>query len=100
MEILLSTTPNQLSKIILTIIMTTIEVHCYYIFFRWIMIKDEGQKRQAGGRLIYIIVSLMLIALFIEIVEKYLGMIGIYISITIVILFTLYTNKRIINKKI
>ena len=96
MEILLSTTPNQLSRIILTIIMTTIEVHCYYIFFRWIMIKDEGQKRQAGGRLIYIIVSLMLIALFIEIVEKYLGMIGIYIDMIIGILLVRKLEKKTI----
>ena len=94
MEIILSTTPNQLSRIILTIIMTTIEVHCYYIFFRWIMIKDEGQKRQAGGRLIYIIVSLMLIALFIEIVEKYLGMIGIYIDMIIGILLVRKLEKK------
>lgn len=96
MEILLSTTPNQLSRIILTIIMTTIEVHCYYIFFRWIMIKEEGQKRQAGGRLIYIIVSLMLIALFIEIVEKYLGMIGIYIDMIIGILLVRKLEKKTI----
>ena len=96
MEILLSTTPNQLSKIILTIIMTTIEVHCYYIFFRWIMIKNEEKKRQAGGTLTYKIVLLMLIAIFIEIVEKYLGMIGVYINIMIGILLVRKLEKKTI----
>ena len=96
METLLSINPNYLSKIILIVIMTTIECYCYYIFFRWIMIKDEGQKRQAGGRLIYIIVSLMLIALFIEIVEKYLGMIGIYIDMIIGILLVRKLEKKTI----
>lgn len=83
MEILLSITPNYLSRIVLIIIMTAIECYCYYIFFRWIMIKDEEQKRQAVRRLICIIVLLMMIAIFIEIVEKYLGMIGIYINMII-----------------
>ena len=83
MEILLSINPNYLSRIILIVIMTTIECYCYYIFFRWIMIKDEVQKRQAVGRLTCIIVLLMMIAIFIEIVEKYLGMIGIYVNIII-----------------
>ena len=96
METLLSISPNYLSRIVLIIIMTTIECYCYYIFFRWIMIKDEEQKRQAGGRLTCIIVLLMMIAIFIEIVEKYLGMIGIYINMIIGVLLVRKLKKKII----
>ena len=96
METLLSISPNYLSRIILIIIMTTIECYCYYIFFSWIMIKDEEQKRQAGGRLTCIIVLLMMIAIFIEIVEKYLGMIGIYINMIIGVLLVRKLKKKII----
>ena len=46
MEILLSINSNYLSRIILIIIMTTIGFYDYYIFFRWIMIKDEEQKNK------------------------------------------------------
>lgn len=83
METLLSISPNYLSRIVLIIIMTTIGFYDYYIFFRWIMIKDEKQKKQAVGTLTYNIVLLMLIAAFIEIGEKYLGMIGVYINVII-----------------
>lgn len=100
MVILLSINPNYLRKIILIVIMTTIECYCYYIFFRWIMIKDEKQKRQAVGTLTYKIVLLMLIAVFIEIVEKYLGMISVYINIMIGILLVRKLKKKIILKNI
>jgi hypothetical protein len=60
------------------------------------MIKDEEQKRQAGGRLTCIIVLLMMIAIFIEIVEKYLGMIGIYINMIIGVLLVRKLKKKII----
>ena len=96
MEILLSTTPNQLSRIILTIIMIMVGVYEYYIFFRWIVIKDEVQKKQAIGTLTYKLTLSILIAAFIEIGEKYFGMIGIYINIMTVILLVRKLKKKII----
>lgn len=94
MEILLSTNSNYLSRIVLIIIITTIGFYNYYIFFRWIMIKDEKQKKQAVGRLTYIIVLLMLIAVFIEIGEIYLGMIGVYINMIIGVLLVRKSKKK------
>lgn len=96
METLLSISPNYLSRIVLIIIMTTIGFYDYYIFFRWIMIKDEKQKKQAVGTLTYKIVLLMLIAAFIEIGEKYLGMIGVYINMIIGVLLV----RKLVKKTI
>lgn len=94
MEILLSTNSNYLSRIVLIIIITTIGFYNYYIFFRWIMIKDEKQKKQAVGRLTYIIVLLILIATLIEIGEKYLGMIGVYINMIIGVLLVRESKNK------
>lgn len=94
MEILLSTNSNYLSRIVLIIIITTIVFYNYYIFFRWIMIKDEKQKKQAVGRLTYIIVLLILIATLIEIGEKYLGMIGVYINMIIGVLLVRESKNK------
>lgn len=94
MEILLSTNSNYLSRIVLIIIITTIGFYNYYIFFRWIMTKDEKQKKQAVGRLTYIIVLLMLIATLIEIGEKYLGMIGVYINMIIGVLLVRKSKNK------
>ena len=98
METLLSITPNYLSRIILIVIMTAIECYCYYIFFRWIMIKDEEQKRKAVKRIIGNIIFLMLFSIFVVIEEKFLGMIGIYVNIIIGIYIFFRTYKKATNK--
>ena len=100
MEILLSTNSNYLSRIVLIIIITTIGFYDYYIFFRWIMIKDEEQKKQAVATLINNIVLLMLFATLIEIGEKYLGIIGIYINMIIGALLVRKLDKKTIQKDI
>lgn len=100
MEILFSTTSNYFSRIILIIIMTIIVFYDYYVFFRWLMIKKEQERKKRVGGVSETIVFLILFYMFIEIGEKYLGMIGIYINMIIGALLVRKLDKKNIQKDI
>lgn len=100
MEILLSTNSNYLSRIVLIIILIIIVFYDYYVFFRWLMIKEEQERKKRVGGVSETIIFLILFYMFIEIGEKYLGMIGIYVSIIIGALLVRKLDKKTIQKDI
>lgn len=80
MEILLSTSSNYLSRIIVNIILLIIALCAFCIFIFWI--KDKEKERTVGN-VVESIIFLVLFSTLIVIGEKFFGMVGIYGNIII-----------------
>ena len=80
MEILLSTSSNYLSKIIVKIILLITALCAFYIFISWIKNKE---KERIVGKVVESIIFLVLFSTLIVIGEKFFGIVGIYGNIII-----------------
>lgn len=80
MEILLSTSSNYLSRIIVNIILLIIALCAFCIFIFWI--KDKEKERTVGN-VVESIIFLVLFSTLIVIGEKSFGMVGVYVNIII-----------------
>ena len=80
MEILLSTSSNYLSRIIVNIILLIIALCAFCLFIFWI--KDKENERTVGN-VVESIIFLVLFSTLIVIGEKFFGMVGVYVNIII-----------------
>ena len=80
MEILLSTSSNYLSKIIVKIILLITALCAFYIFILWIKNKE---KERSVENVVKSIILLIFFSTLIVIGEKFFGMVGIYGNIII-----------------
>ena len=80
MEILLSTSSNYLSRIIVNIILLIIALCAFCIFIFWIKNKE---KERTVGNVVESIIFLVLFSTLIVIGEKFFGMVGVYVNIII-----------------
>ena len=80
MEILLSTSSNYLSRIIVNIILLITALCAFYIFISWIKNKE---KERLVGKVVESIIFLVLFSTLIVIGEKFFGIVGIYGNIII-----------------
>lgn len=92
MEILLSTSSNYLSKIIVKIILLIIALCAFYIFISWIKNKE---KEHSVENVVESIIFLVLFSTLIVIVEKFFGMVGVYINMIIGVLLVRKSNIKI-----
>ena len=80
MEILLSTSSNYLSRIIVNIILLITALCAFCIFIFWIKNKE---KEHSVENVVKSIILLILFSTLIVIGEKFFGMVGIYVNIII-----------------
>lgn len=80
MEILLSTSSNYLSKIIVKIILLITALCAFYILILWIKNKE---KERSVENVVKSIILLIFFSTLIVIGEKFFGMVGIYGNIII-----------------